>query len=411
MIVSKRHAAANGRARSRPPTSTFASSRRRLHRALAAQPSFAAFLLITVSATVGIIVARTFFPACTKQQQQLLQQASKTRSPLSTLLSAEIIAEDYLFKQHSSRQQPSFAFIFSTGRCGTQHFSKSLRSLHAPRAYITHEQEHDTLRTRDVVQRDYRRLVSSSFSSSSPSSTSAHYPRNKTDFNQSMKAFVKNTKLPFYNHLLTSHGAHHLVYTGHVPSAFGMLPSIIEELPPGAVRVLRIRRDRLATALSLMALGPECEDPWGATSTSETSAPSVRRRWFPVPSDAHTRLHVAPATWRTFNRFQRWLWYVDDVECRWQAMLASARGRFSHAEYSLDALHVLDGGAAWKSLAHFMGTDVDLTQALRRHNSIQQKNRTKQDVPEAVLRQWDEQYRDTVGACHLTTSLQLTWRP
>lgn len=300
-----------------------------------------------------------------------------------------IIAEDFL-KTGSS--QSSFAFVYSTGRSGTQHLSRVLKSRASPVTYITHEEEDLITRTRVVVEREYRRLAAS---------------KSEDVFNISMREYIKNVKIPFYHSLLSTHGAQRLVYTGHVPGAFGALPSIIEVLPAGAVRVLRFRRERVATALSLMALGSEEEDPWGATQEMLNSAATSKRRWFPTPKDKLTRLAVQ--NWGSLNRFQRWLWYVDEIECRWQALRYGMAGRFSFAEESLEGLHILDGGEGWKRVADFMGVDIDEGIVSIKHNSIQLKNRTKEVISEEVLRQWDEKYRKLVGPCRLAHDCFITW--
>ncbi len=281
-------------------------------------------------------------------------------------------------RRRPSVQQPQLVFVFSTGRCGTLHLA---RSLEAPGAYVTHEEEHARLRTRDVVARTYRGLASM---------------RDEAAFNASADAYVRGAKAVYWNHLLERHNATRLVYTGHLAGVFGLAPSIWRA-HRGRVRFVRLRRGRIATALSLMALGPEDEDPW-----------SVRpRRWFPTPAAPFARLRVEPAAWERFNRFQRWLWFVDDVECRWQALRREVDAD-ALWEVSLEELAVMDGGAKWRELAAFMGVNVGKTKSTR-HNSIQSKKRVKQTFDEAVLREWDEDYRKLVGPCMLDDRTSYRW--
>lgn len=350
---------------------------------------------------VGLIlgIAVTLFAV---KSPTLLSSPGDDSEPLSSIFSStpryEIIHEDVLTQRRSRRKNgntdsaystsgPTFAFVFSTGRCGTKHLSLALRTSRytTQRTYITHEEEHASIATRTIVAEDYRRMASLS---------------NESTFNTSMRAYIKRKKLPFYQTLLARHRARHLVYTGHVPTAFGLLPTLIDVVPIGSVRILRVRRDRIATALSLMALGVEEEDPWGIHP----------KRWFPVPTDAHVRLQVDSRVWNhDFNRFQKWLWYIDDVECRWQALKHNARHSFSFLEVNIDDLHVLDGGDAWREIASFLGTEVDLSMGLTRHNSIQYKNRTKDNLSEDIVRQWDKQYRAVVGPCRLSNDLLINW--
>lgn len=277
----------------------------------------------------------------------------------------------------------SMAFVFSTGRSGTKYMSQLFVSHSPPKsvAYVTHQEEHDKLKTKDFVARYYRRLAQCS---------------SEQMFNESAHIFVKETKLPFVRNLLTKHKASRLVYTGHLPLAFGLGPSLIRNMPVGTIRILRLRRDRVTSALSLMSLGPENEDPWSDGSRSKNL------RWFPRPSSAFTRLRVNETVFQSMNRFQRWLWYVDDVECRWQSLLQDTSLQFEWVETSLESLETMDNGRGWSAVAAFLGVKVDFSVVGRRENSIQDKNREKPDVSESLLRAWDAQYRRMVGPCDLS---------
>lgn len=329
-----------------------------------------------------------------------------------------VLPEDRLSRNLSTVSSPTFGFVFSTGRSGTQHLSLALQSSCSTTegandatwtarvgVYVTHEEEDDNLRTRDVVCASYRRLVHGNPNQSKGEREQAYYSR--------MKKYVTKVKLPFYNRLLKFHQhSTHLVYTGHIPTAFGVFPVLLDLLPTGSVRLLRFRRDRLATALSLMALGPEMEDPWGGSSnshdkTSEKPGRLCSRRWFPTPWDAHVRL--SPGRWDSMNRFQRWLWYVDDVECRWHALKRSHGSKFSFMEESLDSVQILGGGEAWHRIGKFLGAPVDSKLATQRHNSIETKHRNKLNMTEATLRAWDEDYRDLVGPCQLSKNIYIRW--
>lgn len=330
----------------------------------------------------------------------------------------QVLREDRLNLNLSTASFPTFGFVFSTGRSGTQHLSRALQSRSSATdipnnelgreefgVYVTHEEEDDRLRTRDVVCKSYRRLVSGNPGQSKAEQERVYYSR--------MKEYMDIVKLPFYNRLLEHHQhSTHLVYTGHIPTAFGLFPILLDLLPAGSVRLLRLRRDRLATALSLMALGPETEDPWSGDShnhdtSSEKAGPFCNRRWFPTPWDAHVRLN--PGQWGSMNRFQRWLWYVDDVECRWHALKRSHGSKFSFMEESLDSIQILDGGEAWRRIGKFLGAPVDLKSAMQRHNSIQTKHRSKLYATEATLRTWDESYRRLVGSCQLDDNIYIRW--
>lgn len=299
----------------------------------------------------------------------------------------------------SSPSSFSYAFIFGTGRSGTQHLSRVLRSKPSPVSYITHEEEHLRSRSKMVVEHDYRPMAALLDSKS---------------FNTSAHAYVLNNKIPFYNNLLRRHNATRLIYTGHIPMVFGLGPSLIAHLPKGSLRIVRLRRDRLATALSLMALGPEEQDPWGATTSRDAAGNllqslSINRRWFPKPSDAMVRLRVSTNVWNRLNRFQRWLWYVDDVECRWQSLRYQYGSRFSWMEESLENINVMDAGMGYERIASFIGVDVNWHKVAIRDNSIQSKGRTKLNASEHMLRQWDDAYRRVIGPCQLADTVSVHW--
>lgn len=330
-----------------------------------------------------------------------------------------LLQEDRLNHNLSTSSSPTFGFVFATGRSGTKHLSLAMKSSSGETGntnsllqtgsfgvYVTHQEEDDRIRTRDVVCTSYRRLVRGN-----PRHSGTEQER---IYQQKMAEYVSKVKLPFYRRLLTLHQhATHLVYTGHIPTAFGLFPALLDALPPGSVRLLRLRRDRVANALSLMALGPEAEDPWSGGTSGNSNDADLKvgslcsRRWFPTPWDVHIRLH--PGQWDRMNRFQRWLWYVDDVECRWQALKRSHGSTFSFLEESLDSIHILDGGDAWRRIGNFLGAPVDQNAAVQRHNSIQAKHRSKLNVTEATLRAWDEDYRRLVGPCRLDSNVFIRW--
>lgn len=343
---------------------------------------------------LGFLLGCFFQYMFVKRFLALLSHRKQPRQPFANF---HISTHDNYHKSHAF----SYAFTFATGRSGTQHLSRVLRSSLSPQAYITHEQEHLNMRTKLIVHRHYRPLAS--------------LP-DEAHFNVSADYYIRHTKIPFYESLLRQQNATRLVYTGHVPTAFGLAPSLIRNLPKGCVRFLRIRRDRIATAVSLMALGPEQQDPWGSTSNDTNSltkadqVASVDTRWFPRPSDALVRLQVPVRTWASLNRFQRWLWYVDDVECRWQALRDDMSHDFSWMEEALENLSAMDGGRAWRRMAEFIGVDVNWRQVAMRDNSIQYKNRLKTDASEAQLREWDAEYRKMVGACVISNSKSYSWK-
>lgn len=170
------------------------------------------------------------------------------------------------------------------------------------------------------------------------------------------------------------------------------------------LRVVRARRDRIGSALSLMGLGKSVEDAWDEND----EVGMLRRRWFPRPDDVFVRLKVGDGVWGKLNRFQRYLWYVDDVECRWQDF--KRRGGFEWLEVSIEGLEVFDGGNGYEELARFLGVGVWKELVGKRGNSMQRKGRRKLNVSEEVLRMWDEEYKSLVGACVLEDGQSYRWQ-
>lgn len=269
--------------------------------------------------------------------------------------------------------------VFCTGRSASKHMANLFPSIPG-RVYVTHQEEDAEIATRDFVHRHYRSLASA---------------ETEADFNASARAFVADVKLPHIAATLRRSDAARFVYTGHLPLAFGLGPALLDALPVGTLRIVRLRRDRIATATSLMALGPESEDPWGSAETR-------KRRWFPAPRSAMARLRVEEDALAKLNRFQKWLWYVDDVECRWQALLRDRGEMFEWIEESLEGLEVMDGGRGWARVGAFMGVKVDGARLGMRDNSIRDKGRRKAKVDEGQLQKWDMEYRKLVGVCDLS---------
>ena len=94
------------------------------------------------------------------------------------------------------------------------------------------------------------------------------------------------------------HGANRLVYTGRVPSAFGMFQTLVRETRnQGGMVLFRLRSELGDTALSLAPIGSSDEDH-GMT------LPSLPRPWFQVSIDSLVRLRINTENWRKLNRFQ-----------------------------------------------------------------------------------------------------------
>ncbi|KAJ8904438.1 hypothetical protein NDN08_000956 [Rhodosorus marinus] len=275
-------------------------------------------------------------------------------------------------------------FVFSTGRTGTKHFSSVFGGKEA---LVNHQDEADSVSAKEAVNKFYR-------------------PFAATNDTELAREFLSEVKLPMIkSRLQAADDAKVYFQTGHVPLAFGMAPILLKLLGSKTFAVVRIRRDRIQQALSLMALGPESEDPWSEDSES------LSRRWFPRPSDVHVKLRPDQRVWNSFNRFQRYLWLVDDTECRWQSL--KREYAFDYLEVQMESLLQLNGVEQYEKIAAFVGTGLPprVESMHARDNSIEQKGKDslKWVADEKTLRLWDEQYRKLVGPCVVDQNLMYKW--
>jgi len=279
-------------------------------------------------------------------------------------------------------------FVFSTGRTQTKQFS---RVFGGPGTYVNHQDESEKVTTREVVEKVFR-------------------PYARSNDTEMGRKFISTIKLPMIERRLRdANNAQVYFQTGHAPLAFGLGELIIEAVGTDAFSVVRLRRDRIPNALSMMALGPESEDPWAPVGPGGDTS---RRRWFPKPTDYHVKLRPSVEVWKSFNRFQKYLWLVDDTECRWQSL--KQEYAFDYMEVQMEALTQMNGWEEYKRIANFVGTDFvsNPEKLYARDNSIESKKRdhVKWVTDEKTLREWDEDYRKLVGPCILSSGDILTWQ-
>lgn len=154
--------------------------------------------------------------------------------------------------------------MWSTGRSGTKHISRALVSgaPPLPPALLAHQDEDLGAPTRAVGNAHYGPLEEA------PSEEA---------FNASAAAVVAACTLPQWRIRLAADHAHRLMYTGQLPAGFGLAPPLLDALPRGTLRVLRLLRARIPAAASLVALGRPEGDPWGssarATAAGSCAAP------------------------------------------------------------------------------------------------------------------------------------------
>jgi hypothetical protein len=65
------------------------------------------------------------------------------------------------------------------------------------------------------------------------------------------------------------------------------------------------------------------------------------------------KLPCPPLVWNRLNRFQKYLWVVDDTECRWQYL--KRRYHFDYLELQLEALDQIHGMLEYEKISNFLG--------------------------------------------------------
>ena len=219
----------------------------------------------------------------------------------------------------------TFGFIVSTGRCATKFLSQALRCSPTVGCVIKHEYESPDKYT---------------FMSKIIHPAMAHNDTIST------RDYVLSHKIPMMLNELNKIGASVYVDTGH-QVVLGMLEPLIQELGD-SVRVIRLRRDRLATAASF-AGDPTKKDPCRYTFKEDYL--------HYCPFNKVSLLQpVTPAHWDKMNLFQKYLWWVDEVEAQWTELVERYEGVFRYME--LDFSGPLSERQV-SSMADFLGVSYE----------------------------------------------------
>jgi hypothetical protein len=265
------------------------------------------------------------------------------------------------------RAGESFAFVYSTGRCGTSHLAKIFDDKHS---YVCHEEEYkDTY----LVMEEFLRPIA------------------RTNDKDLAMEYVREKKMPFMLRRLRSAGAAKYFATGH-QIIFGIVPALLEQLE-GRIKFVRLRRDRLQTALSFVT-APEYNDPWMPHWEGRQTIGQEHPRWALCPADKVVHLDPSSEAWKRLNRFQRYLWYVDEVERQWQVFLADFS--FPHIEVFLEELN-----DEYARLSEFLGISYRKDLAGVRHNSTEeQPSRYKPSYTHEDLERFARDYEQLIQSSH-----------
>ncbi|GJQ09068.1 hypothetical protein GpartN1_g859.t1 [Galdieria partita] len=214
---------------------------------------------------------------------------------------------------------------------------------------------------------------------------------------QELERYVMSHLIPFMESNLKATGTRRYFYTGHVPFTFGLADYLLQHIQ-APVKIIRVRRGRIPLALSLLSMGPEEEDPW----VENNSVSKYKKRWLPSPTDPIVKLSGSSLVWSRLNRFQKYLWVVDDTECRWQYF--KRRYNFTWLEVQLEALDQIHDILEYEKISSFLGIGFEnkSRKLFYRHNSKETLKHPMQPLfSESQLRQWDEEYKQIIGSCDM----------
>lgn len=166
------------------------------------------------------------------------------------------------------------------------------------------------------------------------------------------RAFVRRYLLPSVAELATRAGKQCFVDFGHHVVFGHFLTALKAELGPRMTTV-RLRRGRLDTATSY-AVKRKKDGPCGS-----------RCVYCVCPGDQKVCLPVKEALWRRLTVYMKFLWMVDEVECRWHAYRQDLK--FLAPRANASAALASAGAAPGKALAALDEIEVSWTTDLATH--------------------------------------------
>jgi hypothetical protein len=217
--------------------------------------------------------------------------------------------------------------------------------------------------------------------------------------------YVHGTKIPGLLKSLKSHlGRTVGIQTGH-ETFLAMIPALILLLGDRA-KFVRLRRNRLSTAYSLSA-----SDAMASFARNDQarvkawkSGPCTDRLWGLCPFDYSARLIPPGDAWLEFSKYQRNLWFVDELEAEWQSIMQTFP-ETARIELNWDTNISPE---VFQSIADFAGLNFTLTNATARpheehahtHNS---EGMSAEDLA-AKLQKLGREYADRLNlTCDLYT--------
>jgi hypothetical protein len=210
-------------------------------------------------------------------------------------------------------------------------------------------------------------------------------PWNITYCKDALKYTVER-KVPKIINLMLARKQHTWIEAGH-QTLLGVIPALSQVLGKRA-RFVRVRRNRIDVAYSYAQKG---QGPCSPTC-----------KFCLCPLDPLARCPVDGLIWRSLSVFQQYLWFVDELECQWQAFLASAPADTIFTEINWDKAIT---GADLLKVAKISGMEhVFLrdpsNQTKRANDHVHKESRSTKDY--TVLHAEDRGYQALLGLTDCT---------
>lgn len=247
-----------------------------------------------------------------------------------------------------------FIFVFSTGRCGTKHLSEVFGDKNA---VVFHEKEHDD--TYKVLKNFLIPIAVNN------------------DRELAIK-YMKEHRIPFMIKSMRENRAYKFFETGHLIN-YGIAPFLVMYLEN--IKFIRLKRDRYETVRSFMTR-PAKFDIWNALSDKNTNV----FRWSLHPEFEINTRKLSSSTWNSLDRFQKYLWYVDEIESQWKRL--NDYYNFPFIEVALEDLT----SDKYQEISDFIGINYNSDLTRVKHNTTLQRGGEKPSFSYESMCNFDKSY-------------------
>ena len=205
------------------------------------------------------------------------------------------------------------------------------------------------------------------------------------DFCERAARYVAERKVPRIASLLQNRKQHTYVASGH-QIVLGIIPALADVLGKQA-RFVRMRRNRLDVAYSYaQKLDGPC---------------AIGCKYCICPMDPLARCPVSAAIWERLSVYQQFLWFVDELECQWQAVRRERPGLIVDElnwDRKIGPDHLLQ-------VASFAGMDTQLKPGLESAKKANQhlSNKTRSAKNYTWMGEQSHEYQQLLGLKHCGT--------